>query len=152
MEPVRPMQLWNDWNADLLDWERGAAGDSFDYMVIRTEDLLEAKSKYKVLLEVKDFIGSDKGEKELCCMAKRGVKDMGSHSYSDRRDVRKRYGKWAAPLEANKALSDKMHEVGERGLKAFGYEPNDENWLEDFGDFLVEREGGGFVCDENVSC
>jgi len=155
MEPVRPLQLWNDWNADLYDWERERvkSDPGFDFLVLRTEDLLDVDTKYKVLLEVGDFVGTIKTKTELCCMARKGVKDMGSHTYNarDGKDVKARYGKWQAPLDANKGLSDAMHEQGERGLREFGYEPHDFDFFEKSGVELSWQDDG-FECNGDVVC
>mmetsp|Transcript_6606 Transcript_6606/g.15912 ORF Transcript_6606/g.15912 Transcript_6606/m.15912 type:complete len:168 (+) Transcript_6606:417-920(+) len=47
LEQVRQMQLWSDWNADLFDWERrNADGSTFDFLVLRLEDLLDPEQRY----------------------------------------------------------------------------------------------------------
>jgi len=143
------MQLWSDWNADLLDWEkRHNDGSTFDFLVLRLEDLLDPNERYQQMSRVADFVGSVKSEQQICCLAKEGVKDMGSHG-GGIKDVTKRYGKWHDPLKNNKELSDAIHTEGKKGLTAFGYETLDEGggrrpWM--------DATGGGFVCDASVRC
>ena len=76
--PVLGMQLWNDWNTGLLEYEqKHADGKSFDFLVMRTEDLLNPEKKFKSLIQLADFVGSQKTMKELCCMSRKAVVDMG---------------------------------------------------------------------------
>jgi hypothetical protein len=89
--PVFGMQLWNDWNINLYEWEQheqqqsrmqtgntAAASSSFDYLVVRTEDLLlTEQSKFETLSRLADFVGSPKTPKELCCMSRETAKDLG---------------------------------------------------------------------------
>jgi hypothetical protein len=83
MAPVYGMQLWSDWNADLFEWEQQAEAatasgkKSFDYIVMRTEDLLNPESKFEALTLLADFVGSQKTPHELCCQSRRAVVDMG---------------------------------------------------------------------------
>jgi hypothetical protein len=71
------VQLWNDWNIETLEWEqRHSDGDSFDYLVMRSEDLLD-QNKFDSLVQLADFVGSQKTMKELCCMSQQELVDMG---------------------------------------------------------------------------
>jgi hypothetical protein len=71
------VQLWNDWNIETLEWEqRHSDGDSFDYLVMRSEDLLD-QNKFDSLVQLADFVGSQKTIKELCCMSQQKLIDMG---------------------------------------------------------------------------
>jgi hypothetical protein len=87
VSPVFGMQLWNDWNVNLYAWEQQQqsriptadnAASSFDYLVVRTEDLLlTTQSKFETLLRLADFVGSSKTPEELCCMSRETAKDLG---------------------------------------------------------------------------
>jgi hypothetical protein len=78
LENVFGMQLWNDWNTEVLEWERTrAAGQSFDYMVMRTEDLVDPKHKLNSLLHLASFVGLRPSTSELCCMMIKEETDMG---------------------------------------------------------------------------
>ena len=148
LDKVRPMQLWSDWNADLLEWEkRSSDGDTFDYLVLRLEDLLDPSTKYAQIRRVADFVGSMKTEKEICCLSKQGVRDMGSHTHGNKpSDVTKRYGKWKRPLEGNPSLSKALHSEGAKGLNAFGYEPP-RVWM----DVTEQTEMGSAACNK-IQC
>lgn len=64
---VEAMQLWNDWNSQVLEWERrNADGRTFDFLVIRTEDLLSPETKFENLVKLADFVGSPRTVNELC--------------------------------------------------------------------------------------
>ena len=84
MAPVLAMQLWNDWNADLYDWARKQnASSNFDYLVVRSEDLLNPETKLQTIQVLADFIGSQLTPQELCCVSRRDARDMGqSNSYN----------------------------------------------------------------------
>jgi hypothetical protein len=78
MAPVYGMQLWNDWNADLYDWVQSQlSNNKFDYLVMRTEDLMNPESKFEALTLLADFVGSRKTPLELCCISRKAVVDMG---------------------------------------------------------------------------
>ena len=77
-EHVMGMQLWNDWNKGLFEYEQKYAdGYSFDFLVMRTEDLLNPEKKFKSLVQLATFVGSQKTIEELCCMSRKAVVDMG---------------------------------------------------------------------------
>jgi len=124
---VKGIQLWSDWNSEVLEYSKRAASETssnYDFIVVRLEDLLDSTKRYGVIKSVATFLGSTKTDKELCCMAKAGVKDMGSHTRGNKpSDVKKRYGKWKGPLDANPQMSKAVHEEGGQGLQVFGYEP-----------------------------
>jgi hypothetical protein len=78
LEHVLAMQLWNDWNTEVMEWERTQAnGHSFDYMVMRTEDLVDPKHKLNSLLHLATFVGLRPSPSELCCISIKDEKDMG---------------------------------------------------------------------------
>jgi hypothetical protein len=76
---VFAIQLWNDWNTEVLEWEQRthADGQSFDYMVMRTEDLVDPKYKLDSLLHLATFVGLQPSPSELCCISMKDNKDMG---------------------------------------------------------------------------
>ena len=78
LEHVMGMQLWNDWNIGLFEYERQHTdGHTFDFLVMRTEDLLNPEKKFKSLVQLANFVGSQKTMEELCCMSRKAVVDMG---------------------------------------------------------------------------
>jgi hypothetical protein len=78
LEHVFAMQLWNDWNTEVMEWERIHADEkSFDYMVMRTEDLVDPKHKLDSLLHLATFVGLRPSPSELCCISIKDEKDMG---------------------------------------------------------------------------
>ena len=52
--------------------------------------------QFAAIKDVAEFVGSPLSDKELCCIATEGSKDMGSHTASrkDRGQVTSRFGKW----------------------------------------------------------
>jgi hypothetical protein len=147
---VKAMQLWSDWNADLYEWEkRNSDGATFDFVLLRLEDLLEQETRYESMMRIAAFVGSTMEPKQVCCLSREGVKDMGSHG-GGISDVKKRYGKWHEPLQRDPKLSKDIHEQGKKGLDAFGYESMEngggrKKWME-------ENSVGDFVCDASVAC
>lgn len=78
LENIFAMQLWNDWNTEVGEWARTHAdGLSFDYMVMRTEDLVDPKHKLDSLLHLATFVGLRPSPSELCCISIKDEKDMG---------------------------------------------------------------------------
>lgn len=44
---LQAMRLWSDWNVDIAEWSsRHQDGVTFDYLQIRTEDLVDPQTKY----------------------------------------------------------------------------------------------------------
>lgn len=85
-EPVLAMHLWNDWNTQALDWERAHANEAdFDFLVMRSEDLLDPAKKFESLVRMAEFVGSPMTTKELCCMSREKVVDMGRSLISSER-------------------------------------------------------------------
>ena len=107
--PVRGMQLWNDWNTKVWDWaqhelqriqiqqaKKAHNGSSttlstprtvpdFDYMVVRTEDLIHRK--FQVLQRLAEWTSSSRTLPELCCLSQYHVKDYGtSHVHSEHKN------------------------------------------------------------------
>ena len=53
---MQAIELWNDWNLQIKAWaERHRDGVTFDYLRIRTEDLVNPETKYDVLQKVRDL-------------------------------------------------------------------------------------------------
>jgi hypothetical protein len=78
LDNVLAMQLWNDWNTEVMEWERTHAnGQSFNYMVMRTEDLVDPKHKLDSLLHLATFVGLRPSPSELCCISIKDEADMG---------------------------------------------------------------------------
>jgi len=121
----KAIQLWSDWNTQLLEWEQQHGdGTAFDYMVIRTEDLVTSETRYATIRQLAEFVGSSLAERDLCCIAMEQNKDLGSHSYAKKeKKVTQRYGKWHKKVEGNPTLSNTLHVEGKHGLEVFGYEP-----------------------------
>ena len=75
---VLAMQLWNDWNLQVLEYEKAHANDAdFDYLVMHTEDLLNPETKFQSLQQLAHFIGSPNSLTEMCCQSQQAVVDMG---------------------------------------------------------------------------
>jgi len=75
---IKAMSLWNDWNYQVNQYgKENVDGSSFDYMVIRSEDLVNPETKLQALLQLADFVGSQHSLKDLCCQSKRVVHDLG---------------------------------------------------------------------------
>jgi hypothetical protein len=73
---IKAMQLWNDWNKQVYDYEMAAAdGQTLDVLVMRSEDLLN--HKYEALLTLADFVGSTMSPQQICCLSKQATKDIG---------------------------------------------------------------------------
>ena len=77
-DPVLAMHLWNDWNTQLLEWEKAHASDEdFDFLVMGSEDLLDPEKKFESLVRMAEFVGSSVTMEKLCCMSRESVVDMG---------------------------------------------------------------------------
>ncbi|CAB9497326.1 expressed unknown protein [Seminavis robusta] len=74
---VYAMQLWNDWNSQVLAYEKDNVGKDFDFLVMRTEDLLNPETKFSSLQQLAHFVGSRNSLEELCCQSQQAVVDMG---------------------------------------------------------------------------
>lgn len=103
LSPVLAMNLWNDWNTQVLEWEREHASDAdFDYLVVRSEDLVDPSTKFETLARLAAFVGSPKTLEELCCMSREKEIDMGKSLVSSevaagdyRKDDRRSEGFWS---------------------------------------------------------
>ena len=159
-EAVLAMHLWNDWNKQSLQWEQEHAKDSdFEYMVVRSEDLLNPETKLETLARLAAFVGSPLTVTELCELSRTDVVDLGqskswglgneTRSYDNAQEgdvasVHARYGKWKEVLKNSPELSAKLHDEGTKGLKVFGYEPrmniltlaSESNVIEEYGKAL----------------
>ena len=77
-ERLMAMQLWNDWNTQAHHWARKHSdGETFDFLTMRTEDLLSPVTRFDALLQLADFIGSPRSDEEVCCFSQRELEDMG---------------------------------------------------------------------------
>jgi hypothetical protein len=68
---VRAMQLWNDWNLQVLKISREDA----TYMMARSEDLLN--KPWEVMQGMHSFVGSTMSMEKLCCRSQQKPSDMG---------------------------------------------------------------------------
>ncbi|CAM9821095.1 unnamed protein product [Laminaria digitata] len=140
--PLKAITMWNTWNVGLYEWaaselEKGVEASGLDYLLLHTEDLIDPDAKFAAIKDVAEFVGSPLSDKELCCIATEGSKDMGSHTASrkDRGQITSRFGKWKTKVEGDPDLAGNLQKEGERGLRIFGYEP--ERSL---------RASGGYQC------
>ena len=140
--PVRAMQLWNDWNVQAATWAR-TNPDKVEYLLVRSEDLLDPQRKPMVLKRLAILLGSPlvNDDRRLCCLAKKGANDYGKSSLvgvknnimmngivsdnvkNHNDSVQSRYGKWRTTLQKSPTLSLELHKHGKEGLSQFGYEP-----------------------------
>jgi len=101
---IQAMQLWNDWNRQVWDWESRTSRDennNFDFLVLRTEDLLlSPETKFESLVKLADFVGSPLTTDELCCLSRQAVVDMGQSAMNDKRTShRDRF--WLSPPDTD---------------------------------------------------
>jgi len=130
---AKAIQLWSDQNVQLLEWElKHRDSETFDFLVVRTEDLVGSETRFAVSRQIARFVGSSIPDRMLCCIAKEGNKDLGSHSNLSGQ-VSKRYGKWHERVKNNPGLHRVLHAEGKQGLDRFGYQP--------------EREGDKVPCE-----
>jgi hypothetical protein len=72
LEHVKAMQLWNDWNLQVNKW--GIRNpDQVDYLLMRSEDLLDPEKRFECLQRLAEFVGSTLSIDELCCMSDKVV-------------------------------------------------------------------------------
>lgn len=72
------MHLWNDWNTQALEWEQTHAKEAdFDFIVMRSEDLVDPEKKFESLAQLAAFVGSPKTMKEVCCLSRKDAIDLG---------------------------------------------------------------------------
>lgn len=83
---LKAIRMWSDWNVEMFEWETKHRSDTFDYFILRTEDLLDPATKFNTIRAVAEFVGSDVSEEQICCMAVAPASFMGSHSRG--KDVR----------------------------------------------------------------
>ncbi|KAG7363070.1 hypothetical protein IV203_026430 [Nitzschia inconspicua] len=85
---IKAMQLWNDWNKLVYEYEMNAAdGQTFDVLVMRSEDLIH--QKYEALLKLADFVGSTLSKQEICCLSRKATIDIGNVAVSGKHDATK---------------------------------------------------------------
>ena len=76
-EKIQAMQLWNDWNSQVHRYGMNSSdGVSFDYLLLRTEDLLD--HSFETTLKLADFVGSQKILQEICCISQMTSQDLGA--------------------------------------------------------------------------
>jgi hypothetical protein len=73
---IQATQLWNDWNSKVYEYgNEFSDGITFDYLLMRTEDLFE--HSFESTLQLADFVGSKKSPYELCCISQKLTNDLG---------------------------------------------------------------------------
>jgi len=130
---LKAIRLWSDWNTEVSTWSLAHVdGMTFDYLQIRTEDLVHPETKYDAYRRIADFVGSPYTDEQICCMVEQPAKFMGSHSThqggnlrsSNEDFVQSRYGHWKKKVAGNVALENKLLSLGQKGLQQFGYLSN----------------------------
>jgi len=61
---VRAMQLWSSWNADVAELgarHNAARNPSYEHLVVHTEDLIDAETKFEAVRGVKQGKKKNKG-------------------------------------------------------------------------------------------
>ena len=76
LENVKAMQLWNDWNLQVHEWGTRNL-DQVDYLLMRSEDLLDPEKRFECLQRLAEFVGSNVSVDELCCMSDTVAVDFG---------------------------------------------------------------------------
>lgn len=80
------MDLWNDWNVQVHDWAmHHNDGTTFDYLVVRSEDLLDPLLRQKTLVQLSHFVGSPRKPGDICCISNLQMTDMGQSDGKTRR-------------------------------------------------------------------
>jgi hypothetical protein len=80
LQPVKGMQLWNDWNLQVHNWSKRQNG-TVDYLVMRSEDLLDPSKRFERLEKLADFVGSNIAKDKLCCLSQKSTVDFGASSH-----------------------------------------------------------------------
>jgi hypothetical protein len=68
LENVKAMQLWNDWNLQVNEWGTHNP-DQVDYLLMRSEDLLDPEKRFECLQRLAEFVGSTVSIDKLCCIS-----------------------------------------------------------------------------------
>lgn len=133
--PIKAIRLWSDWNSQIYHWAKSrstkqSANKSFGYLAIHSEDLIndEVNVRFNAIRNLAKWVDSNLSLDDLCCLAMKDSKFMGSHDRTDRKEVNaeqlsSRYGKWRSFINNDVALFDSLHSAGKEGLEIFGYEP-----------------------------
>ncbi len=117
LKSVLGMQLWNDWNTGLLEYERQHSdGIMFDFLVMRTEDLLNPESRFKSLVQLSHFVGSPRALDELCCLSRQVATDKGESANFTGHEM-DRFGNFRNP-SARKKVSAAIIEMRRMQAKA----------------------------------
>jgi len=87
---VRGMQLWNDWNVQVAHWARNHSQQSpsglpysFEYMALRSEDLLDSQQRYHVFAGLAHYVQSTWTPHQVCCLSRQEPQDMGASGIHD---------------------------------------------------------------------
>lgn len=76
---LKAIRLWSDWNVDVAHWAQTHVGDGFDYLRLRSEDMVNPDTKYDTYMKLARFVGSKISPQQVCCMVQRPAVFMGSH-------------------------------------------------------------------------
>jgi hypothetical protein len=148
------MRLWADWNMQVYNWEKEQVQQQqlantnlpqFDFMVMRTEDLLHPETRLEAMVQLAAFVGARVTPKDLCCKSRQHLMDMGQSNHKEESNkyrfaqllagvakkapaeeekfIQARYGKWRKLLRYNPELLAQLQQIGNATLEAFGYEP-----------------------------
>lgn len=49
----------------------------FDFIVVRSEDLVDPEQKFETFVQLADFVGSPKTVEEICCLSRKDAVDLG---------------------------------------------------------------------------
>lgn len=167
------MQLWNDWNLQVLQWERRQQKQNsnddpklFDYLVLRTEDLVHPDTRLEALVQLAEFVGARMTPEQLCCLSHQPLEDLGQsglRSAENPRDaltiaryaqnsgaeeeqkVLARYGKWKQLQQDKPEVLAELQKTGQMSLATFGYEPP-ARFLDDF----ASEDIRAFGCEAKV--
>jgi hypothetical protein len=80
LQPVKGIQLWNDWNLQVHNWAKRQNG-TVDYVVMRSEDLLDPSKRFELLEKLAAFVGSNVAKDKLCCLSRKSTVDFGASSH-----------------------------------------------------------------------
>ena len=81
LKTTMAMQLWNDWNLQVHEWAHRRlarpTNSGFDYMVLRTEDLMHPSTRFTMIRQLADIVGSSQPMAQLCCLSHETIQDLG---------------------------------------------------------------------------
>ena len=84
---IKAIRLWSDWNSELYHWSQNIiksnknSDKSYQYMVIHSEDVVDEdlNVRFAAMYQLAKWIGSSLNNDEICCIANKNMKFMGSH-------------------------------------------------------------------------